>query len=310
MTQIYGKQTSNMMDTPLAVKSVFTPYVNDNNYKFTGLGTIFVQSFADGSLVTYNENSVTPVGSVALVGNVEQELTLAYNQAMFGKIQQTLIDDTPISGLAKKWAVQQVADVFVPAHDKYSLAKLIAARPSGNIQATVPASWAGSTEKLAQTFGLAVNIVKNHGGDPNQVVAWVTNSFSAYLAAQINFTGSDAGYGDARNKSYLGKFKGATIVEVPDTYFVAGIYGVVADIRAIVAVTPKLDPKGNGYKVVTEISGFSGVEVQLRDRGDTFVLNRKVDAIATIEEAASTTTTTTTTTAAATTTTTTTTTST
>lgn len=296
MTQIYGKATSNMMDTPLAVKSVFTPYVSDNNYKFTGLGTIFVQSFDDGTLVTYDENSVTPVGSVGLVGNVEQELTLAYNQAMFGKIQQTLIDDTPVSGLAKKWAVQQVADVFVVAHDKYSLAKVLAARPVGNIQATTHANWAAATEKLAQTFGLALNKILNYGADANQSVAWVANEFATYLAAQINFTGSNEGYGDARNTSYLGRHKGVKIVQIPDTYLVAGVYAILADTRAIVAVTPKLDPKGNGYKVIDQISGFSGVEVQLRDRGDTFVLNRKVNTIASIEDSSITTTTTTTTT--------------
>jgi hypothetical protein len=52
----------------------------------------------------------------------------------------------------------------------------------------------------------------------------------------------------------------------------------MADKRAIVNVMPKMAP--TDYKVVTDISGFSGVEVQIRDRSDTFVLNNKVNNIA------------------------------
>jgi hypothetical protein len=57
----------------------------------------------------------------------------------------------------------------------------------------------------------------------------------------------------------------------------------MADKRAIVNVTPKMNP--SDYKVLTELSGFSGVEVQIRDRSDTFVLNNKARNIAVIREA-------------------------
>ena len=39
------------------------------------------------------------------------------------------------------------------------------------------------------------------------------------------------------------------------------------------------------FTVIEKVSGFSGPEVQLRDRGDTFVLEEKKWAIATIEDA-------------------------
>src|SRR5690606_17950421 len=113
----YGKQTVNLMDAPIKFTSVFTPYVGDNGYKFTGMNTIFVLSVDNGSLTTYNEASVTPVGTPGLVVPGEQELTLAYNQAMFAKIQHTQIQDIPVNSFAKKWAYQQISEVFIPAHD-------------------------------------------------------------------------------------------------------------------------------------------------------------------------------------------------
>lgn len=291
----YGKSTSNIMDVPLKLKSVFTPYVGDNGYKFTGVNTIFVLSNSNGSLVTYDETSASaPFGSISLATPAEQELTLAYNQAMAKRIQHTQIQDIPVQSYAKKWAVQQIDQVFVPAHDEYSLAKLRAARPAGNVITTTPANWAAGTDKLSLKFELALNKIKRAGADNNQSVAWVAYAFAANLAAQITFTGSDAGYKDAQT-GYMGKHKGVVCVETPDDYFDAGTYVIVADKRAIVAVTPKMDPESNGFVVLDKVPGFSGIEVQLRDRGDTFVLNKKASAIATIEDVASTTTTTTTT---------------
>lgn len=289
----YGKATSNIMDIPLKLKSVFTPYVGDNGYKWTGLNTIYVLSNDNGSLVTYDEGSATaPFGSVALATPVEQELTLAYNQAMVKRIQQTQIQDVPVQSYARKYAVQQIDQVFIPAHDVYSLGKLRAARPAANTITTTPANWAAGTDKLSLKFEQAINKVRRAGGDTGQMVAWISYNFAANLSSQINFTGSDAGYKDAQT-GYLGRHKGVVCVETPDDYFTAGTYVIVADKRAIIAVTPKMDPQGNGYKVIEDVPLFSGIEIQLRDRGDTFVLNKKKSAIATIEDVASTTTTTT-----------------
>ena len=282
----YGKSTSSIMDIPLKRSSVFTPHVGDNGYRFEGLNTVYVLSNANGSLVTYDETSATaPFGAPTLATPVEQELTLAYNQAMIKRIQRTQIQDTPVSAYAKKWAVQQVYEVFIPAHDAYSLAKLVAARPVGNVVTSAAATWA-TDDNLSLKFGQAINLARTAGkAESSQMVAWVGYDMAANLSSQINFTGSDQGYKDASN-GYLGRHKGVTIVEAPDDYLGVDVHAIIADKRAIVAVKPKMSPEdGQGYVVLEQVPGFSGVEIQLRDRGDTFVLNKKASAIATIEEA-------------------------
>lgn len=282
----YGRKTSNIMDIPLSLKSVFSPYVGDNGYTFVGLNTIYVLSNENGTLVTYDETSATaPFGAVTLATPTEQELTLAYNQAMIKRIQRTQIQDTPVDAYARKWAVQQIDQVFIPAHDMYSINKLVAARPLANRVDVTPASWADSSEKISFKLHTAVNMVKGNGGDVAQSIAWLGYTLAANLSAQINFTGSDAGYKDAK-AGYLGKHQGVTCVEIPDDYFPANVHGVVADKRAIVNVAPKMDPKNNGYTVIDPVPMFSGIEIQLRDRGDTFVLNKKANAIVTLEEVA------------------------
>lgn len=282
----YGKRTANLMDIPLKKSSVFTPYVGDNGYRFEGANAIYVLSNDNGTLVTYDETSATaPFGTVTLATPVEQTLTLAYNQAMIKRIQHTQMQDIPVDDYARKYAVQQVDQVFIPAHDEYSLGKLQAARPAGNVVTVVAANLV-STENVSLKFEQALNKARSTGSaEAASCIAWMSYEFAAALSAKINFTGSSEGYTDAR-KGYLGRHKGVTIVETPDDYFATGTYVIIADKRAIVAVKPKMDPQSNGYELIKKVPGFSGVELQLRDRGDTFVLNRKKDAIATIEKSA------------------------
>lgn len=281
----YGTKSSNIMDVPLYVNSVFAPYVGDNGYKWDGSNSVRVLSVADGSLSNYDETSATaPMGSPSLVVPSEQVLALAYNKSMLLRIQRTQIQDIPVSQFAKTTAMQQANDVFVPAHDAYSLGKVFAARPSGNVVAL-------DTSHYPLSFQKMVNKARTGGANLQNIVAWVTYTFAANVRDAINYTGSDAGYTNGQN-GYLGKLAGVPTVEVPDSYFFAGVHALCADKRSIVNVTPKMDPKAGGLTIIDPVPLFSGIELQLRDRSDTFVLSKKVNTVASLEVAASTTTTT------------------
>lgn len=286
MAQNYGTKTVNLMDSPLSLKSVFAPYVGDNGFKWNDANTIQVLSTPDGTLADYNESSTTPI-TVGLVGTTLQSLSLAYNKAMFQKIQQTLMQDIPVADFAAKWAKQQINDVFVPTHDVYSLNKVLLGRDVANDVLVTLSSGNLPSTGLAALFGQAFMKIHAKGADVGQTIAWVADSFANALADQITFTGSDAGYNDAKNSAFLGKFKGVACVAVPDNYLTKlgatsqlQPWVLMADKRAIVNVTPKMSPED--YKVVTQLSGFSGVEVQIRDRADTFVLTNKASAISVI----------------------------
>lgn len=289
----YGTKTANIMDIPLNVSSVVAPYLGDNGYKWEGVNSIRVLSVDDGSLSDYDETDAsTPFGTASLVEPSEQVLTLAYNKSMLLRIQKTQIQDIPVSRFSKKVALQQADHVFVPAHDAYSIGKILAARPSGNevnidLHAGVDTFSGGggndSASDIPLKFGQTINKARTGGGDVNKMCAWIGYDFAAQLSDEINFTGSDQGYKDAKT-GYLGKHKGVKCIETPDDYLGDGVYVVVADKRAVVNVTPKMDPKGDGMVVLEKVPGFSGIEIQLRDRADTFVLNKKADAVASLEE--------------------------
>ena len=276
----YGTKTANIMDIPLSVSSVFAPHVGDNGYKFTDVNSVRVLSIANGSLADYDEGSATaPFGAASLVVPAEQVLTLAYNKSMLLRVQKTQIQDQPIGEFSKKVAMQQADQVFVPAHDAYSLAKLLAARPGGN---KVVFDANAGTNDLKLQFSRTIDKVKTGGGNVNSIVAWVGYDIASQIRALINYGGSEAGYNDGKN-GYLGKLAGAKVVEAPDTYLGTGVYVIAADKRAIVNVTPKMDPTGDGMVVIEKVPGFSGIEIQLRDRSDTFVLSKKTGAVATLE---------------------------
>jgi hypothetical protein len=278
-----GTKTANIMDIPLSISSVVAPYLGDNGYKMDGENSIRVLSIANGTLANYDETSATaPFGAPSLVVPDEQVLTLAYNKSMLLRIQKTQIQDIPVSEFSKKVALQQADEVFVPAHDAYSIAKVLAARPVGN-RVYIQLVGASPSTAYVLKFSQMVDKARTGGASLSNVVAWVGYGFATQLKDKINFTGSDAGYTEGKN-GYLGKMAGVKVVEVPDAYLGAGVYAIAADKRSIVNVTPKMDPKNGGMEVLEKVPLFSGIEIQLRDRGDTFVLNKKVNTIASLEE--------------------------
>lgn len=277
----YGAKTANIMDIPLSISSVVAPHLGDNGYSWEGSNAIRVLSVANGSLANYDETHATaPFGAPSLVVPAEQVLTLAYNKSMLLRVQRTQIQDIPVSQFTKQVALQQADEVFVPAHDAYSIAKVLASRPLGN-RVFMELGVAGYDIKVK--FGQTVDRARTGGGQAGKMIAWVGYEFSTQLSGAINFTGSDQGYKEGKN-GYLGMFKGVKLVEAPDAYLGSGVYVIVADKRAVINVTPKMDPKGDGMVVIEKVPGFSGVEIQLRDRSDTFVLTKKVNAIASLEE--------------------------
>lgn len=283
----YGTKTASIMDIPLKISSVVTPYLGDNGYKFEGVNSIRVLSIPNGSLNTYNEASATaPFGDPALVVPVEQLLELAYNKSMLLRIQKTQMQDIPVSAFSKKASLQNIDQVFIPAHDKYSIGKVLAARPIAN-QVFITLSTDSATEK----FSTMVTKSRNAGASLSNSFAWVTYSFADIIKEKINYTGSDKGYTEGKN-GYLGRLAGVRIVEVPDTYLGTNIYAIHFDKSAVINVTPKMDAKSD-MVVLDKVPGFSGVEIQMRDRADTFVLNKKATVISSLEDIAASTTTTT-----------------
>lgn len=280
----YGSKTSNILDVPLSVSSVVAPYLGDNGYSFEGVNSIRVLNVSNGTLANYDETSATaPMGAPVLVNPPETTLTLAYNKSMLLRIQRTQIQDIPVSRFAKTVALQQADEVFIPAHDAYSLGKIYAAIPSGNKIAYN----SGRKDRGIKTM---IDKARSQGASVANMVTWVTYSISAEIQDAINYTGSEAGFMAGKN-GLLGKMAGSMIVEVPDSYMFPGVNAITADKRAVINVTPKMDPKGDGLTIIDPVPLFSGVEIQLRDRSDTFVLSRKARNVASLETAASTTTT-------------------
>ena len=117
------------------------------------------------------------------------------------------------------------------------------------------------------------------------MIAFIPFGFADTLKALVTtFDGSDKGY-EAGKNGVLGQLDGVAVVETDDSYFPeANIDVVVVDKRAVVRVTPKMDPaSGKGMKLIKDVPGHGGSELQLRARGDVFVFGQKKFAIATLE---------------------------
>lgn len=280
MASSYGIKTSSILDKPLEVASYVARHLNANGVDFTSASTVRLLTYdiSGSSLGSYDETAVSQTVTLAETGN--QDMTLAYNKYKFLRIQDTLEQDTPVASLASKFARSWVYEKFIPDFDAYALAKIVAARPAAN-----KVMWNSTTDNIKLKFFNTVSKVKLRGGNPSNMIAFIPFSFSDSLKALVTtFDGSDRGY-EAGKNGVLGQLDGVVVVETDDTYFPAAyIDAVVVDKRAVVRVTPKMDPAtGSGMKLIKDVPGHGGSELQLRARGDVFVFGLKAKAIATLE---------------------------
>lgn len=280
MASKYGIKTSSILDVPLKRASYVARHLNANGVDFTSASTVKILNYdiSGSSLGNYDETAVSQ--TVTLAETDDQDMTLAYNKYKFLRIQDTLEQDTPVESLASKFAKTWVYEKFIPDFDAYALAKIVAARPAAN-----KLSWNSTTDNIKLKFFNTVSTVKKRGGAPGSMIAFIPFAFADTLKALVTtFDGSDKGY-EAGKNGVLGQLDGVAVVETDDTYFPATyIDVVVVDKRAVVRVTPKMDPaSGKGMRLLKEVGGHGGSELQLRARGDVFVFGQKKYAIATLE---------------------------
>jgi hypothetical protein len=280
MASEYGIKTSSILDKPLEVASYVARHLDANGVEWTGAQTVRLLNYdiSGSSLGSYDETAVSQTVTLAETG--KQDMTLAYNKFKFLRIQETLEQDTPIASLASKFARSWVYEKFIPDFDAYALAKIVAARPAAN-----KVSWNSSSDSIKLKFFNTVSKVKENGGRPGNMVAWIPFATAdSFKALVTSFDGSDLGYTAGKN-GVLGPVDGVMVVETDGDYFPAAyIDAVVVDKRAVIRVTPKMDPAtGSGMKLIKDVPGHGGSELQLRARGDLFIFGLKNKAIATLE---------------------------
>ena len=284
MASAYGiKTNASILDKPLELASYVARHFNANGVDFTGADTVRILNYdiSGGSLGTYDETAISQ--TVTLAETDKQDMTLAYNKFKFLRIQETLEQDTPVTSLASKFARTWVYEKFIPDFDAYVVAKIIAARPAANDN-----TWNSGTGSIKSEFFDTVAMVKRKGGTPSSMLAFIPFHIANLFKTLVtSFDGSDLGYTAGKN-GVLGPVDGVMVVETEDSLFAsAAIDMVVIDKRAAVRVTPKMDPaKGRGMKLIKDVGGHSGSELQLRARGDFFIFGLKADAIATLRDTA------------------------
>lgn len=286
MASYYGIRTATFLDRRLKAGSSVTKYLDANGVNTVDAQTVRILNIDidSDSLDSYDETSTTGGLTPSLVEFGKQEWTLDYNYAKFLRIQDTQLQDMPVGSAVSDVAKAWIDEKFVPDFDEYALAKVIAARPSGNI-----VTWDGNSATLLKAFYDTVTVVTNGGGETAKSIAWVPSTFGNSIRAYVTtFDGSNLGYTAGVN-GLIGKLKGVMVVETVDEYFDSypTVKAVIADKRAIAAPTQKMTPKNGGRKYIKDVPGFGGSELQLRARGGVFVLDRKVYAIATMQSSSS-----------------------
>jgi len=101
------------------------------------------------------------------------------------------------------------------------------------------------------------------------VVAWIPFATAdSFKALVTSFDGSNLGY-EAGKNGVLGPVDGVMVVETDDSYFPATYMTQLLLTSVPSSITPKMDPAtGSGMKLIKDVPGHGGSELQLRARGD------------------------------------------
>lgn len=250
-------------------KQAFTAGITNNDYEFVGVNAVNVYTVPTVAMSNYSLTGTSRYGTPSELQNDVQTLTLTKDRSFTFTIDRKNHDDTMMVMEAGKALSRQINEVVIPEVDKYRIAVITAAAPSGHTITKATTS-ANAYEEFLAVQEVLDEALAPQGG---RVVLMTPSYFS-----KIKLDSAFVKAGDLATKiainGVVGEIDGVPAIKVPSSYVPADVDFVITNAVACVAPV-KLEE----YKIHTDAPGISGWLVEGRIRYDAFVLNNKADAI-------------------------------
>jgi len=255
--------------------------VTNNSYDFTGVDTVKVYSIDVVALNNYSRSGANRYGTPSELGDTVQTMQVTQDKSWTFTIDKGNFKQSEMVRNAGKACARQIAQVVIPAYDKYVFTVLgkaaysntrgtgtSATRPFVDSTTTVINSNAYATFLKGQEV-LGDALVPDAGR-----VALCSYAFANLLKQDPAFMK----YGNMSQemvlKGILGECDGVKIVKVPSSRLPSGCNFIITHPMACVAPKQLWE-----YKIHTDAPGISGWLCEGRVLYDAFVLNNKKDAI-------------------------------
>lgn len=254
--------------------------VTNNSYDFTGVDTVNVYSIDTVALNNYTRSGANRYGTPSELGNTVQHMTVTQDKSWTFTIDKGNFKQSEMVMQAGKACARQIAQVVIPAYDKYvftAIAKAAYGITSGSgASVTHPHAdnTAVSKTNAYELFLKGQEVLGDELVPDAGRVALCSYKFANLLKQDPAFMK----YGNLSQemilKGVLGEIDGVKVVKVPASRLPSGCNFILAHPMATVAPKQLWE-----YKIHTDAPGISGWLCEGRVLFDAFVLNNKAVAL-------------------------------
>ena len=247
-------------------KASLTNAAAGHDYDFTGARGVKVYTMNTAPLTDYGRGS-TRYGSVTDLEFPTQEMLCTQAKSFTKHIEALDNADIAIDATAGKFLKMELAEVVVPAMDKYRLKKWAMEAATLKQMGSAPTKATIVGDIMALKGDMSDNLVPDTG-----LTLFISNPYYILLKQADAIVGiDDGGYNrKAIEKGIVGTFDGMKVVPVPSTYMPAGVYFIIK------APGTSADPvKLAKYDVIEKAVGYSGPVIQGLAYYDAFVIGTK-----------------------------------
>ena len=254
--------------------------VTNNSYDFTGVDTVNVYSIDTVALNNYTRSGANRYGTPSELGNTVQTMKVTQDKSWTFTIDKGNFKQSEMVMQAGKACARQIAQVVIPAYDKYvftAIAKAAYGITSGSgssVTHTHADSTPVSKTNAYELFLKGQEVLGDELVPDAGRVALCSYKYANLLKQDPAFMK----YGNLSQemilKGVLGEIDGVKVVKVPASRLPSGCNFILAHPMATVAPKQLWE-----YKIHTDAPGISGWLCEGRVLFDAFVLNNKAVAL-------------------------------
>lgn len=272
----YAVKYAPQVDLRFTQGALSTPFVNQN-FDWIGVQTVKVFSRNLATLNNYTASGSNRYGTPDELGNAVQEMTLTQDKSFTYTIDKKTEQDTMGTMEAAATLAENIDNVMIPHLDAYRFGVIAANAPtSGSISGVSHIVTSVATKSNAYEIFLSLQEKLDNDNVPvGGRVAAVSPAYHNLLKLDENFIKRGDLSQEMLLNGQVGEVDGVPIIKVPASRMPTGVDLIITNPIATPAPI-KLDE----FKIHTDAPGISGSLVEARFRFDTFVLNKKKDAIA------------------------------
>ena len=241
-----------------------------SKYNFDGAKKINIYAPVTAELVDYTRSGTSRYGTPAEMQNTLQELELTQDKGFTQTLDRGNYTDSMMAISAGAWMQEQISQVIVPSSEKYAISQYI--KFAGQI---IGASAAPTKSTIATSLMELHTALTNHNVPESGRYLYIPASKHAMLKLSDEFIAIQNLGEKSVGKGIIGEFSGVPVVCIPDSYFPADCFALMAHRDSI--LYPK---KISTFKTHTNPPGIDGWLMEGRVYYDAFVLSSKCWGVA------------------------------